>query len=95
MNSKHHYYLRNRQICGKFIKNELFQKALNYIGKDYTEDYINVAEDTIMAIGIYHMANSYYLAKELGYLYSFDPKVKDFPKVNNKVCKVTDKIQKQ
>ena len=93
MNSKHHYYLRNRQICGKFIKNELFQKALNYIGKDYTEDYINVAEDTIMAIGIYHMANSYYLAKELGYLYSFDPKVKDFPKVNNKVCKVTDKIK--
>jgi hypothetical protein len=86
-------YLRNRQICGKFIKNELFQKTLNYIGKNYTEDYINVAEDTIMAIGIYHLANSYYLAKEMGYLYSFDPKVKDFPKVKNKICKVTDKIK--
>ncbi len=93
INSKYHMYLRNRQICGKFIKNELFQKALNYIGKNYTEDYINVAEDTIMAIGIYHLANSYYLAKEMGYLYSFDPKVKDFPRVSNKVCKVTDKIK--
>ena len=93
INSKYHYYLRNRQIWGKFIKNELFQKALNYIGKDYTEDYINFAEDTIMAIGIYHMANSYYLAKEIGYLYSFDPKLKDFPKLSNKVCKFTDKIK--
>ena len=93
INSKFHHYQRNRQICGKFIKNELFQKTLNYIGKDYTEDYINVAEDTIMAIAIFHLANSYYFAKQIGYLYSFDPKVKDFPKLNNKVCKVIDKIK--
>ena len=46
-----------------------------------------------MTIAIFHLANSYYFAKQIGYLYSFDPKVKDFPKLNNKVCKVIDKIK--
>ena len=53
INKRFHLFLRNRQICGKFIKNGLFQKALAYIGVEYTEDYINIAEDTIMAVSLF------------------------------------------
>ena len=61
------FILGNRVIWGKFIKNDLFQKTLIYIGKEFTDDYNNDAEDTLVAIGIYHLANSYYIMKEPGY----------------------------
>ena len=32
--------VQNRNICGKIIKNEIFQKAINNIGEKYTNDYI-------------------------------------------------------
>ena len=64
---KDKYALINRVIWGKFIKKSLFKKLLNYIGSEYVDDYINIAEDTIMAVGIYHIANSYYVMKEIGY----------------------------
>jgi len=92
-NKRYHLNLRNRQICGKFIKKELFQKMLEYIGVEYTEDFIIYSEDTIMAISVFHLANSYYLMKELGYLYSFSEKGKEFPKLKNKICKVNDKLK--
>jgi len=60
----------NRNICGKLIKNELFQKALSKIGLKYTEDYILVYEDTIMAITLLQIAKSYYLMKTKGYYYN-------------------------
>ena len=59
--NKNAFFNRNRLICGKLIKNELFQKMLMYIGNKYTEDYIIEAEDTIMAISLFHLANSYYI----------------------------------
>ena len=46
-----------------------------------------------MAISVFHLANSYYLMKELGYLYSFSEKGKEFPKLKNKICKVNDKLK--
>ena len=66
---------------------------LNYIGVEYTEDFINYAEDTIMAISLFHLANNYYLMKEPGYLYTFSEKGKEFPKLKNKICKVNNKLK--
>ena len=89
---KTRYFLKSRTICGKLIKNELFQKILKYIGPEYTEDYINIAEDTIMAISLFHLANSFYLMQELGYYYSFDQKKFKIKKIENKVCKENNKL---
>ena len=62
----------NRSICGKLISKELFNKMLEDIGSEYTDDYINYAEDTIMVVSLLHLANSYYFMKELGYFISKD-----------------------
>ena len=54
----------NRNICGKLIKGSLFKNILSILGTKYTEDYIQVYEDTIMAIVLIQTASSYYLMKE-------------------------------
>ena len=88
------FYNKNRLICGKLIKNELFKKMLTYIGDEYTNDYIIEAEDTIMAVSLFHLANSYYIMKEVGYFYSFRQENKyGFPKIKNKICKVNNKLK--
>ena len=92
-NKEFPYDLINRSICGKLIKKNLFIKILKYIGVEYTDDFIIFAEDTIMAVSLLHLANSYYLMKELGYYYSFDEKKSNFSIFKNKVCKPTDKIK--
>ena len=89
-NLKH--LLKNRNICSKFVKNELFQKMLEFIGKEYTDDYINWAEDTIMAVALYHSANSFYVMREPGYYYSLH-EPNQINKVDNKICKVNNKIK--
>ena len=45
---------------------------LDFIGSEYINDYINIEEDTIMAVSLYHLANSYYVMNETGYYYSYD-----------------------
>ena len=87
------FYIRNRIIWGKLIKKELFQKILINIGTEYTDDYINEAEDTIMAISLYHLAESFYLMKEIGYYYFFEPNKNKINLVNNKVCKANNKLK--
>ena len=87
------FILGNRVIWGKFIKNDLFQKTLIYIGKEFTDDYIYDAEDTLMVIGIYHLANSYYIMKEPGYFHSRDEKKDRFPLLNKTVCKINNKVK--
>ena len=72
----------NRAIWGKFVKNEIFQKMLEYIGIEYANDYITFAEDTLMMIALIRVANSYYFTKELGYHYNFEES-KHNSKVNN------------
>ena len=47
---------------------------LNYLGNEIVEDYNNFAEDTLMLVGIFHLAKSYYVMKEIGYYYSFKEK---------------------
>ena len=83
----------NRAIWGKLIRATIFKKMLKRIGVEYTDDYINFAEDTIMVVSLFHLANSYYLMKEIGYLYSLDQKKIESPKLKNKICKSVDKIK--
>ena len=83
------YELINRSICGKFIRNKLFKEILNYIGSEYLDDYIDYAEDCIMAVSIFHNAKSYYVMKEIGYYYNFDDK-KQTIKLKNKICCVNN-----
>ena len=87
------YVFSNRVIWGKLIKNELYQKLLIYIGPELTDDYNNEAEDTLMAIGLFHLAKSYYVMKEIGYYYSKDEKKNRFKKNNNKICKINNKTK--
>ena len=64
-----------------------------YIGKEFTDDYNNDAEDTLVAIGIYHLANSYYIMKEPGYFHSIEEKKDRFPLLNKTVCKINNKVK--
>ena len=71
----------------------LYKKALNYVGKKYTEDYINLEEDTIFVISFFHLANSYYLMNEFGYLYYKGNKVEYYYNKKRKECKAIDKLK--
>ena len=72
----------NRNIWSKFIKNEIFNKVLEYIGPKYTEDCILNLEDTIMSVSLFIISNSYYLIKEPGYYRSKSEKWKNISKQN-------------
>ena len=80
------YNVINRVIWGKFIKKGVFKELLNYIGSEIVDDYINESEDTLMAVGIFHIARSYYVMKEMGYYYTLGDKNKSII-IKNKVCK--------
>lgn len=88
------YFLQNRVIWSKLIKKELFIEVLNYLGNETIEDYNNYAEDTLMLVGIFHLAKSYYVMKEIGYYYSFKEKKNPFPKLKNRICKNNNKLKK-
>ena len=91
--NKNKYYLMNRVIWAKLIKGNVFKALLDYIGSEYVDDYINEAEDTLMAVGLFNFAKSYYVMKEEGYYYSFEDK-KQAKIIENKVCKVNNKLKK-
>ena len=88
------YFLQNRVIWAKLIKKELFKDVLVYLGEDIVEDYINEAEDTLMLVGVLHLAKSYYIMKEIGYYYSYGEKKNIFPQKPNRVCKPNNKLKK-
>ena len=46
-----------------------------------------------MAISLYHLAESFYLMKEIGYYYFFEPNKNKINLVNNKVCKANNKLK--
>ena len=85
--------MSNRNICGKLIKNQLFKKVLNNIGKKFTEDYINYYEDTLMVVSLFQNAKSFYLMKERGYYYAHDECKNKFKFVENKTCRENNKIR--
>ena len=80
----------NRVIWAKLIKNEIFKNVLEYIGKNYTEDYLLDFEDTIMAVALFHIARSYYYMDECGYYVSNNECEIPFPFLKFKKCKSKD-----
>ena len=92
-NNSNSFNLVNEQIIGKLIKTKLYKNTIKYVGEEYTEDYINDGEDRIFVIGFFHLANSYYLMKEVGYLYFEKKRVQYIPKEKSRVCKVVDKLK--
>ena len=85
--------IQSRSICFKLIKNKIFQQAIINIGQKYTDDYILTYEDTIMAVAIYQVAQSYFLMNQVGYYYSRDEFSNRFPIQKNKKCKPNGKIR--
>jgi glycosyltransferase involved in cell wall biosynthesis len=87
-------FLQNRVIWAKLIKKELFEDVLVYLGDDIVDDYNNEAEDTLMLVGIFHLAKSYYIMKEIGYYYSYGEKKNLSPHKPNRICKSNNKLKK-
>ena len=87
------YEIYNRIIFGKLIENKLFKKVITYIGPEFTDDFIYTAEDTILALSLFHLAKSYYVMNEMGIFVSYDEKNNGFPKMSNKICKPNNKIK--
>ena len=58
------YYIHN-----KFVKKELYIKALNSLNKVYLNTYITLWEDTIISYILYRNANSFCSLKKTGYFY--------------------------
>ena len=58
------YYIHN-----KFVKKELYIKALNSLNKVYLNAYITLWEDTIISYILYRNANSFCSLKKTGYFY--------------------------
>ena len=85
--------VQSRSIWAKLIRNKIFQKAIINIGPKYTDDCIMQYEDTIMAVAIYQVAQSYYLMKQVGYYYSRDEFGGRFPPVKDRTCKPNNKIK--
>ena len=83
----------SRTITGKIIKNKIMQKVINNIGIKYTKDFILNYEDTIMAVSLYQISQSYYLLKEPGYYYTGEKN--NYIAINkNKKCKNNEKLIK-
>ena len=69
------------------------QKVINNIGIKYTKDFILNYEDTIMAVSLYQISQSYYLLKEPGYYYTGEKN--NYIAINkNKKCKNNEKLIK-
>ena len=77
----------NRNIVSKLIKNEVFKGVLEYIGSNYTEDYLLDFEDSIMAVSLFHIANSYFYMNECGYYVGNYECENSFPILKLKRCK--------
>ena len=58
------YYIHN-----KYVKKELYIKALNSLNKVYLNAYITLWEDTIISYILYRNANSFCSLKKTGYFY--------------------------
>ena len=77
---------RDRNIVSKLIKNDIFQKCLEFIGSKYTEDYLLDYEDTIMSVSLFRIAKSYYFMKDCGYYYAKEENKETYPILNIKKC---------
>ena len=74
------YYIHN-----KFIKKELFIKAINSIYKFYLKLYITIWEDTIISYILYRNAQSFCSLKKTGYFY-----IKNSQSITKNMFKVSE-----
>ena len=56
-------------ICNKFIKREVFIKALNSLNNFYLKIYITYSEDTIINFILYRISKSFIFLNKIGYYY--------------------------
>ena len=78
---------RDRNIVSKLIKNDIFQKIIEFIGSKYTNDYLLDYEDTIMSVSLFRIAESYYFIKDCGYYYAKEENEAPYPILNFKKCR--------
>ena len=71
--------IKCRTVWGKIVKNEIFQKALDFIPEKYLNDYILGFEDTMITVSLYQVAQSYYNMNQPGYYYTLDEREGRFP----------------
>ena len=56
-------------LCNKFIKKEVFIKALNSLKNKYLKMYITSGEDQMITYILYRKAESFFYLKKIGYYY--------------------------
>ena len=54
----------------KIFRKEILLKTINYIGKDYYNEFVITAEDTVISIISYQFANNYSNINFPGYMYN-------------------------
>ena len=64
--------LNDFSISNKFIKRDLFIKALNYINNYYLNQYMILFEDGLINFSLYRNAKSFYIMKKIGYYYYYN-----------------------
>ena len=85
--------IKCRTVWGKIVKNDIFQKTLDFIPEKYLNDYILGFEDTMITVSLYNVAQSYYLFKQPGYYYTFDERKGRFPLIREKKCQQKEGIR--
>ena len=59
----------NTALWDKLINREIAVKAVDFIGKEYYNEYIPIENDVILLFSIFQMAKSYQYINETGYFY--------------------------
>ena len=62
-------FIIDHNINNKFIKKEIYIKALNNLKKYYLNLFINYSEDFLFIYFLFRTANSFYFYKSIGYYY--------------------------
>ena len=62
-------FIIDYNVCNKFIKKDVYIKALYYLKKYYLNIYIKYSEDFLFIYFLLRTANSFYFYKAIGYYY--------------------------
>ena len=87
----HMFYVKNELLMtdvfinNKFVKKEIYVKALNSFNAFYLSTYMIFLEDQIMNFILYRTANSYYFLNKIGYYY-----VKNSMSITNNIFKMSE-----
>ena len=60
-------------ICAKFIKSNIYKKAIQYLGDLIFNEKINYGEDRIVNFVLFKIANSFKFIEEYGFIYYNNP----------------------